>query len=437
MQTRCLVVGGAALLMLVTSATAAQEPNQSPYVSRKEYDALKKELEDVKARLPSRRGTVESQAQLNETGGSQTLSRRLDEALAIAEASGLGDTKMLIAGDASAGFSNPKHASSTFEAEFNPMLLWQLNERFFFEGAMELSLSGPDENGENSSSDVELDSAYLTYLINDWVAAVAGKFTVPFTAYHNHLDPSWINKLPGDPLVYGDGGIAPDSGVGALVTGVLPCEQAAFNYAVFITNGPALITDDPDAAGSLNFDNYNDTNHNKALGFRLGWLPLTGLEAGYSFEFSRPNPSGFETVHSTLHGLDLNYVSHVESVGGQITGRGAYVWSNLSEATYDPTGALGFGPLRFRNNRNGGYAELAYRPTDATTIVIRNLEFVARYDRLDIPSAAPGGGTHEQWTGGIDYWVTSRTVLKAAYTFDDTHGGDNQNLFALQFATGF
>ncbi len=437
MRTRYVVLGWAVLSLLVPSVAGAQESGESPYVSRREYDALQKELEELKARLPSRDAAAESRGQPGETDRIQTLDRRVNEALSIAEGSGLGATKMLITGDAAAGFFAPRHAPDTFKAEFNPLLLWQLNDRLFFEGALELSLAGPDENGTNSSTDTELDSAYLTYLINDWAAVGAGKFTVPFTAYHNHLDPSWINKLPTDPLVYGDGGIAPDAGVGAFVTGATPAAGPLFNYAVFLTNGPALITDDPGAAGSLNFDNYNDANYNKALGFRLGWLPLTGLEMGYSFEFSNPNPGGFETVHSTLHGLDLNYMAHVEAIRGQLTAQGAYVWSNLSAATYDPTGALGFGPLRFGNDRNGGYAELAYRPTDAFATVLKNLEFVARYDRLDIPSAAPGGGTEEQWTGGIDYWVTSRTVVKAAYTFDNRHEGDNQNLFALQFATGF
>jgi hypothetical protein len=107
----------------------------------------------------------------------------------------------------------------------------------------------------------------------------------------------------------------------------------------------------------------------------------------------------------------------------------------LSDATYDPMGALGFGPLRFDNDRNGGYAEVAYRPTDATQRMARNLEFVLRYDRLDIPSDARGGGAREQWTPGIDYWITPRTLLKAAYTFASS--GPDADLFALQFATGF
>ncbi len=428
------LVCGHIILMLGVCAYGAPDPNEKGnYVSRQEYEALKKELDDVKGRLSAREKAPESQEQIQQEIG--RLNKEVARARQIAEGSGLGDTRLLITGSAAAGYFDPEDESSTFTAEFNPMLLWQLNERLFFEGELELGLEGPELNGEGSETEAELDLAYLSYLINDYAAVSAGKFSVPFTAYHNHLDPSWINKLPIDPLVYADGGIAPDTGVGAFVTGAVSCRRGIFNYAVFLTNGPALITDDPESAGSLNFDNFNDLNNNKALGVRIGYLPIPQLEVGYSFEFSRPNPPGFETVRSTIHGVDLNYLARIGAVQGQVTARGAWIWSNLRDATYDPTGLLGFGPLRFDNDRNGGYAELAYRPTDAGERWLRNLEFALRYDRLEIPSAAPGGGTQRQWTPGIDYWLTARTVLKAAYTFGES--GDVADMFTLQFATGF
>ncbi len=426
--------GHIVVLVLSACASGASDPNEkSNYVSRQEYESLQKELADVKAQLAAPGKAPTSQERTQPEMG--RLNQEVTRARQIAEGSGLGDTKLLVTGSAAAGYFDPEGQSSTFTAEFNPMLLWQLNERLFFEGELELALEGPEENGEGSESEVELDLAYLTYLIHDYALAGAGKFSVPFTAYHNHLDPSWINKLPADPLVYGDGGIAPDTGVGAFATGAVPCAGALFNYVVFVTNGPALITEDPESAGSLNFDNFNDLNNNKAVGLRVGYLPFPQLEVGYSFEFSRPNPPGFETVRSTMHGVDLNYVAHIGAIAGQLTARGAWVWSNLDEATYDPTGTLGFGPLRFDNDRNGGYAEAAYRPTDAAERFLRNFELVLRYDRLDIPSAAPGGGTQEQWTPGLDYWITPRTLLKVAYTFDES--GQDADMFALQFATGF
>lgn len=433
MEWRNRVYGPVVLLLLSGCVWGAADPNDKDrYVSRQEYEALKKQLADVETRLKAQEKAAGPQGQVP---GAEAPQPGTTEPRRKVDRLGLFDTNLLLTGDAAVGFSKTQDQPSTFTAEFNPMLLWQLNERLFFEGSLELGLQGPETNGEGSATDVELDLANLTYLLNDYILAGAGKFSVPFTAYHNHLDPTWINKLPADPLVYGDGGIAPDSGVGAFATGAAPWRRMLVNYAVFVTNGPALITDDPQAAGSLNFDNYNDLNDNKAVGFRIGLLPFSRLEVGYSFEFSNPNPPGFETVHSTLHGVDLNYVAPIAALQGQLTARAAWVWSNLSEATYDPTGALGFGPLRFANDRNGGYAELAYRPTEAAERFLRNFEFVARYDRLNIPAQAPGGGTQEQWTAGIDYWITARTILKAAYTFG-VHENDPE-VFALQFATGF
>jgi hypothetical protein len=166
-------------------------------------------------------------------------------------------------------------------------------------------------------------------------------------------------------------------------------------------------------------------------------LPVPSLEVGYSFQCSRPNPSGFETVRSRLHGVDLNYLDDLQPLAGQLAVRGAWVWSNLDEATYDPTGALGFGPLRFDNDRDGGYLECSYRPTGAAERILQDCEFTLRYDRLHVPSEAPGGGTDERWIPGIDYWITPRTVLKIAYAFDDREGAEDEDMFALQLATGF
>ena len=169
------------------------------------------------------------------------------------------------------------------------------------------------------------------------------------------------------------------------------------------------------------------------MGGRLGWLPIPQVRVGLSFEFSRVNPSGFETVDSQLYGLDWDYVDVVAGLKGRVTARGGWIWSNVGEATYP---AL-LGSPRFGNDSNGGYAELAYRPTDVAEKWLRRFEFVGRYDRLFIPAAVPGGDTETQWTGGVDYWITPRTVLKAAYSWDDKEYGRDQSLFALQLATGF
>jgi hypothetical protein len=387
-------------------SSAAQDPNNNNYVSRQEYNNLTKELDALKTQL----------YKLEKTTG----------------ASRLGQTKLLIAGDAVAGYFDQEDSTSTFTEEFNPMFLWQLNDRLFFEGGLEIAIEGPDETGEDSQTDVELDSAYLAYFLNDYVSLGVGKFATPFTIYHRHFDPSWINRLPFDPLAYSDGGIAPDSSVGIFVIGAVPVRHSMVNYAAYLTNGPALIINDPDSAGSLNFDNYSDQNNNKAFGFRLGYLPVRELEVGYSFQFSKPSPSNFQTVHSYIHGLDLNYEKENDYLMGRVTGRFGWIWSQLDTATYPA-----ITPSRFNNDRNGGYVEASYRPTKAFEDWINKLELVLRYDRLDVSSEAPGGGKESRWIPGVAYWLTPRTVLKTAYAFDNREHQEDNNIFAVQVATGF
>jgi hypothetical protein len=393
-------------------------------------EQAQKEVESLKAQLARQEKAVQAQEQVRQEVA--TLNESLTVTRQIAEGSGLGDTKLLIAGDMSAGYVNQEHGDNTFFAEFSPMFLWQLNERLFFEGGLDFDLSGPELDGEGGETEAELGAAYLTYLLTDYALAGLGLFPLPFTAYHNHFDASWINKLPTDPLVYGDDGIAPDSGLGVFATGAFPCHRSEFNYAAWVTNGPALITDGDDA-GRLNFANYDDTNNSKAVGARIGWLPIPQIRVGFSFQWARVNPPGFENVDSQLYGIDWDYVDVIDCLRGQVTVRGGWVWSDLGKATYP---ALPGAP-RFNNDSNGGYAELAYRPTEVAGKWLRNLEFVGRYDRLDIPADVPSGDTENQWTGGVDYWITARTVLKAAYTWDDRERGEDQNLFALQLATGF
>ena len=435
MNVKDLLIRAGFILMAAAVASVAQGQNDPNYVSRAEYDSLKQELDSIKNQLAQMKKKPEASVQTPEA--TATLNEALNKVKLVAEGSGLGETKLLIAGDAAAGYIDERGAPSTFTSELNPMFLWQLDERLFFEGGLEIAINGPDESGEDSQTDVELDSAYLTYLLNDYASIGAGKFTTPFTIYHRHFDPSWINKLPLDPLAYADGGIAPDSSVGVFVVGAVPVRNSMMNYAAYLTNGPALVTDDPDAAGSLNFDNYSDQNNNKAFGFRLGYFPLRELEVGYSFEFSKPSPGSFEAVRSYLHGIDLNYVKDNEYLKGRATVRAGWIWSQMSSATYDPTGDLGFGPLHFNNNRNGGYLEGAYRPTKATEEWVNNLEFALRYDRLNVSSKAPGGGDDSRWIPGVDYWITPRSVLKVAYAFDEKTGGRDNNIFAMQLATGF
>jgi len=354
-----------------------------------------------------------------------------------------GTEHLVIAGDGAVTFSNLQKSSapSTFNAIISPLFLWEPTDRLLFTAAFDLAIA-TDTTGASSSS-VNINIAEASYIVNDRLMVGGGLFVVPFGQYHNHFDPPWIEKLPDAPLAFGDSALGPGSEVGIFAHGAAPLNflNAPFNspkvvYDAYLANGPQLITNDPTAAGSLNFSDFTDLNNGKAVGGRLGFLPVPSLETGYSFQYSQASPPGFQNTYVLLQAADLNWVQEVRPLGGVITARVEWIWSNVEEATYDPHGKLGFGPLRFGNYRQGGYAELAYRPTLSENSFVRNLEFIYRFDFVRVPVQAPSGETEYRHELGIDYWLTPSVVLKAAYAIDHKKVASAENTFFLQFGFG-
>src|SRR5205085_2033775 len=100
---------------------------------------------------------------------------------------------------------------------------------------------------------------------------------------------------------------------------------------------------------------------------------------------SKVNPAKFGSVRALLQAADVNWRQPVHALRGNLDVRAEWVWSEVGRATYDPSGALGFGPLTFGNTRDGGYLQVAYRPIELENQFLRNLEFVVRWDLLNTP----------------------------------------------------
>ena len=109
----------------------------------------------------------------------------------------------------------------------------------------------------------------------------------------------------------------------------------------------------------------------------------------------------------------------------------------VNQATYDPAGIFGFGPLSFESKRDGGYAQIAYRPTQVEADFLRNFEFVFRWDHLSRAPSGLGDPEEQRWTLGLDYWLGPATVLKAAFEWDQPRGRPNTNALLFQAAAGF
>ncbi len=417
-------------------APVAGQPAGAPsgYVTREEYEKLRSQLDTVtKDMADMKTQQATSQKEVDDT--IEEIMKNIHNNERAIDQLHLGSNRFMLAGDGEVGFTARHDNNSTFDAGFAPLFLYELDKNIIFEGALDISGSTDDQNSSDTTADLVL--ANITFTVSDCLYVGGGVFAVPFGRYHTHFDASWINKLPDDPLAFGDRALGPSSETGIFLGGAVPIDTTKVEYNLYVANGPNLIVNDPDAAGSLNFDDYTDLNGDKAVGGRIGFLPIPVVDVGYSVQYSEAAPDGFgDHVHVLLQAVDAQYKQELEQISGTLEVRGEWIWSHVGDTTYDPDGSLGFGPISFNNDRNGGYIMVAYRPTKVDNKVIKNLEFIARYDRVQVSESAPGGGNEDRWTFGVDYWVKPNVVLKVAYQFDSVEVGSDQDALMLQCAFG-
>jgi hypothetical protein len=455
-QPYLAVIIESALLTVAFPVAQAEEPATGGYVTREEYEELKTEMLAMKKELDvlkkekgaiSKQGTVEShsvadthkevaprqeEAETQAAGDMHTgVTGNVAPSVAQLETSLFGTTKFLLAGWAEGMFEARNGQVSTFSASFNPIFLWELTPKLLFDSRLEIEPSGGGTN-------VNLVNAQISYLLNDYMALGAGEFFSPSNVFVERFEPQWINKLPDRPLaVYH--GILPNISVGAQVRGGFPIGPTRANYAFYVSNGPVLNTFDARSAETLDFNSYTDNNDNKAVGGRVGFLPIPGVEVGYGFETSKPGFQGttFSDVQALVQSVDLEITRDSDLLRGRINLFAQYAWSHVGHAVYDPDGTLGFGPLAFTSKQDGGYAELAYRPTKVDMDFVRNLEMVFRWDHLSRDPSGLGDPWETRWTLGLNYWLSPSTVLKAAYEWDQPSGEPNRNALFIQTAMGF
>ena len=342
-----------------------------------------------------------------------------------------GTTNFLVTGYAFSGFTNAEGGNSSFDSRVFPIFLWKLSDQVFASSEIEFELGA-------TATKINLEFLELNYIVNDWLTLKAGKFLTPLSTFKEQIHPAWINKLPDQPL-YATGGarLIPTSSLGFVAQGAIPVNNdMKFTYAAWLSNGPSLVTTGG-KAGQLNFSNFSDVNNNKAVGARLGFFPMPELEVAYAFTFADVGASGtaFNKLDATIHDISATYVLENESLGGRLDLRGEYVLSDVDDVDY--------GSGIFNNEREGGYFQLAYRPTMSGGF-FKDMEFVVRYDFLNNPTAALDGKAYdeERWTIGVNYWLNPSSVVKVGYRFDDIEDPTNalntgSDAFLAQFAIGF
>ncbi len=384
---------------------------------------LEKTVDELKARgaPPAERAAAEQAAPEQQAKAElrpDILRRALDRYY--------GEHRFMITGYGFAQYQwNDRANTNTFTGGFNPIFLFRLNDRLLFSGELEVKLPSDAE------TEVNLEFAEASYLVNDYLTVSAGKFLLPFGDFIEHLHPPWINKLVTHPLPFreGDeGGILPFSQLGVQLRGGVPLrygDGADLDYAVYVSNGPSYDTGDGEGAvgDPLTFNN-EDLNRTKGYGARIGIRPLP-LE--WNAGRWRIGASTFDGAWDSKGDLWLTTWG-IDSVYqyGAAELRGEYLSTHreLSGQSAD--------------EREGYYIQGSYMLSDVAPDPWNRLELVARYSGQNQRQAPEGQLSHpRQVSLGLNYWITPSVVWKLEYDRDIPRDAPNNHEFLSQLAFGF
>lgn len=355
-------------------------------------------------------------------------------------------TKYMVRGYGHSGLNllttGDKKESSYVGSTFAPIFLFKHSDKLMFESELEFQL-------ESNELKITLEYADVMYVFNDNLIVRAGKFILPFGTFMERLHPAWINRLPTNPLGFGHGGIAPGSGIGVELRGAFDLGGPKLNYAVYSTNGPRLNDgqDEPDEAGMLMFQNFEDNNTSKAYGGRLGLLPFADSSTEVGFSAYATNDAGapdshYENIGAFLYAIDFSLVKQIPGISGIVDIKGQYNSSNIDTTTFVHThGDTSGQEYSFNNESNSFYAQLSYRPTMSESDFMKKLELVGRFSNFRTPIRSEWEERSEQYAAALNYWLSWRSLIKVAFQKTDVKGGHDgvsrSDGFFLHWAIGF
>ncbi len=340
-------------------------------------------------------------------------------------------SKFLITGYGAADFIAKQGAPSTFAVALSPALHFSLTDDLHANAELEIT------QNEEEATETELEYAELDYFLANNIEIAAGKMLLPLNVFGERLHPQWINKLPSLPPLYGehDSGSA-NPGILPILTdiglqlrgGVETGNESMVNYALYVVNGPRAEVEEEgsnDTAGDdeeitrnveLVFgENAQDNNGNKSVGGRIGVIPISGAEIGWS-------------------GLGGKYLDDdtffVWGADGEFRASGFEL-----RAEYLKLGAGVDGGEDIR--RDGFYVQGSYRLGKLELLsdlpqYFSKLEFVSRFGHAQTTE-----GTLRQTALGIVYWLTESAPLKCAYEINDGAEEIRSDRFLAQLAYGF
>ena len=313
--------------------------------------------------------------------------------------------------------------SSAFSARFVPIFLFSLSEDIHIEAETEISIN---EEGE---TEVELEYADIHYFLSDSTTFTAGKFLLPFGQFSANWHPSWINRTPWTPGIYGSHGgtqamtpllpVLSDVGIGVQQVVSVGGNQRVFINA-FMTNGVRGAEHNEEEEEmdeelpELEFEAVSgDNNKNKAIGGRVAYAFLPSLEIGTSLY--RAKYDADEQLDFVATGFDVNFIGQHYLVRGEYIETETDVLEGAEIHSIDRDGWFLQGTLKL------GRLWPALGP----------VEFVLERAKVSEPIGS------QRWAYGFNYWMDARAVIKFAYEQTDLNDGSDDNRIAAQMSYGF
>jgi len=415
---RCIIVGIALSSVVVSTLLSSQDSAPEVKKLRQEVDELREMISKLQRqkKAPGYRKGSDADISIN------SELARLNETVAElrSELEGNAKSGFLLTGYTSFDWTDAQGEDNEFSGvKFAPIFHYQYGQLFQFEGELELILK---EDGE---TETELEYAAGTLFLNDYMGLQMGKFLSPIGQYVQNLHPSWINKLPSNPLGFGHDGAAPTSNVGIALRGGLPkVFDTRSNYVLFVSNAPTFgVADDGDVVvGASGKTTANDVS--KTFGGRFAINPVSGMEVGISSatgKIAEKITVGTDTYNISrdydVYGFDAMY-----NVNG-FDFKAEHIEQHIGE---NSASTLTGGKWR------AWYAQASYQFTSF------KFEPVLRYSDYHNPEQE-----RNQWAVGLNYLFANNVIAKLAYEYntdedDDTvNSNANNNRVLAQFAFGF
>lgn len=327
-------------------------------------------------------------------------------------------TQVVLSGYGTVGYGITTQGANenAFNAAINPIFLFQFQDRILFEAEFEFELEG-------GVTETGLEYAQLDVMVLDNLTLVGGKFLLPFGVFGERLHPTWINKFPTAPPMYGHHvaafGAEPLlpilSDLGFMARAMLRPGPVHLTLNGYVTQGAA--PEDP-AAGVAELvfpGSSGDNNTDKLLGGRLDLAVPPHFEVNFSYMNSDYD------VDNVLDLTGWNVAAEFRAANLEV--RGEYLQTRQEIEV-----PSGFPTLR----RHGFYAQAAYRFGAWESVFRWTQVFDSELDGVTQNRGAWQAGF------GLDYWFSPSIAFMGGYEVNNELGPELDNdRFIFHIAYGF